>query len=218
MQVVSGAMGKERVHFEAPESSRLENEMQKFLVWFNQITEMDSILKAAIAHLWFVTIHPFDDGNGRIARAIADMQLSRSDQTQQRFYSMSAQIQKERNVYYETLEKTQKGILDITDWLLWFLACFGRALAASESTLFNVLNRATFWETHWDASLNERQRKMLAKLLNEFEGKLTTSKWAKMTKCSPDTALRDIQNLIDQNIVEKEEGGGRSTSYRLKDA
>ncbi len=216
MQVVSGAMGKERVHFEAPESARLENEMQKFLSWFNQVTDMDSILKAAIAHLWFVTIHPFDDGNGRIARAIADMQLSRSDQTKQRFYSMSAQIQKERNVYYDTLEQTQKGTLDITQWLLWFLACFDRALAASESTLFNVLNKATFWETHRDASLNERQRKMLVKLLDEFEGKLTTSKWAKIAKCSPDTALRDIQLLIEQNILEKEEGGGRSTSYKLK--
>jgi Fic family protein len=217
MQVVSGAMGKERVHFEAPDSARLESEMQKFLDWFNHFNEVDSVLKAAIAHLWFVTIHPFDDGNGRIARAIADMQLSRSDNSKQRFYSMSAQIQKERNVYYDCLEKTQQGTLDITDWLLWFINCFDRTLSASEGNVLGVLNKATFWEKHKAAMLNERQRLMLNKLMDGFEGNLTSSKWAKIAKCSPDTALRDIQSLINQGMLEKEAGGGRSTSYWIKE-
>ena len=216
MQVVSGAMGKEWVHFEAPEAARLESEMKKFLKWFNQPAEIDSIIKAAISHLWFVTIHPFDDGNGRIARAIADMQLSRSDQTKQRFYSMSAQIQKERKAYYDHLEKTQRGTLDITEWLLWFLNCFDRALKASDGNISGVLNKAAFWDKHRTVALNERHRIMLNKLMEGFDGKLTTSKWAKISKCSPDTALRDIQNLIDQGIMEKEPGGGRSTSYRIK--
>jgi Fic family protein len=215
MQVVSGAMGKERVHFEAPKAARLENEMKNFLKWFNQPAEIDSIVKAAIAHLWFVTIHPFDDGNGRIARAIADMQLSRSDQTKQRFYSMSAQIQKERQAYYDHLEKTQHGTLDITEWLLWFLNCFDRALMASDGNVSGVLNKAAFWDKHRTVALNERQRTMLNKLMDGFEGKLTSSKWAKITKCSPDTALRDIQSLIDLEILEKETGGGRSTSYSI---
>jgi Fic family protein len=215
MQVVSGAMGKERVHFEAPEAARLESEMKKFLKWFNSSEEIDSILKAAIAHLWFVTIHPFDDGNGRIARAIADMQLSRSDQSKQRFYSMSAQIQQERKVYYDCLEKTQRGSLDITEWLLWFLHCFGRALSASTQNVAGVMNKATFWEKHRTVALNPRQRNMLNKLMDGFEGKLTSSKWAKMTKSSPDTALRDIQSLIQAKMLAKEEGGGRSTSYRV---
>jgi Fic family protein len=216
MQVVSGAMGKERVHFEAPEAARLESEMKKFLKWFNSSEEIDSILKAAIAHLWFVTIHPFDDGNGRIARAIADMQLSRSDQTNQRFYSMSAQIQQERKAYYDCLEKTQRGTLDITDWLLWFLHCFGRALSASTQNVAGVMNKATFWEKHRTVALNPRQRSMLNKLMDGFEGNLTSSKWAKMTKSSPDTALRDIQSLMQAKMLEKEEGGGRSTSYKVK--
>ena len=216
MQVVSGAMGKERVHFEAPEATRLESEMKKFLKWFNSSEEIDSILKAAIAHLWFITIHPFDDGNGRIARAIADMQLSRSDQSKQRFYSMSAQIQQERKAYYDCLEKTQRGTLDITDWLLWFLHCFGRTLSASTQNVASVMTKATFWEKHRTAALNPRQRTMLNKLIDGFEGKLTSSKWAKMTKSSPDTALRDIQSLIQAKMLEKEEGGGRSTSYRVK--
>ncbi len=216
MQVVSGAMGKERVHFEAPEAARLENEMKKFLKWFNGAEEMDSILKAAIAHLWFITIHPFDDGNGRIARAIADMQLSRSDQSKQRFYSMSAQIQKERKAYYDHLEKTQRGALDITTWLLWFLHCFDRALTASSENVSGVLNKATFWEKHRTVALNPRQRTMLNKLMDGFEGKLTSSKWAKMIKSSPDTALRDIQSLMQAKMLEKEEGGGRSTSYKVK--
>lgn len=215
MQVVSGAMGKERVHFEAPEAVRLEREMKLFLKWFNSNEEIDSILKAAMAHLWFVTIHPFDDGNGRIARAIADMQLSRSDQTSQRFYSMSAQIQLERKAYYDCLEKTQRGTLDITEWLLWFLRCYGRALAASTQNVAEVMNKATFWERHRTVALNPRQRKMLNKMMDGFDGKLTSTKWAKMTKSSPDTALRDIQNLIEKGMLEKEEGGGRSTSYRV---
>ena len=216
MQVVSGAMGKERVHFEAPEAARLEREMKIFLKWFNQSKELDSLLKAAIAHLWFVTIHPFDDGNGRIARAIADMQLSRSDQSSQRFYSMSAQIQQERKAYYDCLEKTQRGTLDITGWLLWFLNCFGRTLSASTENVAGVMSKATFWEKHRIVALNDRQRKMLNKLMDGFDGKLTSSKWAKMTKSSPDTALRDIQSLIQAKMVEKEEGGGRSTSYKIK--
>lgn len=215
MQVVSGALGKERVHFEAPVAERLEKEMTLFLAWFNRPTSLDSILKAAIAHLWFLTIHPFDDGNGRIARAIADLQLSRSDQTNQRFYSMSAQILKERNAYYDHLEKTQQGTLDITPWLLWFLNCYDRALDASAENVGGVLNKAAFWEKHRAVALNERQRTMLNKLMDGFEGKLTSSKWAKMTKTSPDTALRDIQNLIDKGMLVKEEGGGRSTSYAI---
>ena len=216
MQVVSGAMGKERVHYEAPEATRLDVEMNTFLQWFNQATPMDPVLKAAIAHLWFVTVHPFDDGNGRIARAIADMQLARADGSRQRFYSMSAQIQRERNVYYEVLEKTQKGNLDITKWLLWFFDCLDRAISLSEENLSGVINKAKFWESHQAVALNERQRKMLNTLMDEFEGKLTSSKWAKIAKCSPDTALRDIQDLIEKRILEKDEGGGRSTSYKLR--
>jgi Fic family protein len=177
---------------------------------------MDTVLKAAIAHLWFVTIHPFDDGNGRIARAIADMQLARADGSRQRFYSMSAQIQRERNVYYEILEKTQKGDLDITKWLVWFVECLDRAISLSEENLSGVTQKAKFWEAHRGAALNERQRKMLNKLMDGFEGTLTSSKWAKIVKCSPDTALRDIQDLIEKRILQKEEGGGRSTSYKIK--
>ena len=216
MQVVSGAMGKERVHYEAPEAPRLSGEMSKFLKWFNATLSIDVVLKAAIAHLWFVTIHPFDDGNGRIARAIADMQLARADGTRQRFYSMSAQIQRERNDYYEILENTQKGNLDITGWILWFLECLDRAIASSEENLSGVINKAKFWETHQAVSLNSRQRKILNKLIDGFEGKLTSSKWAKITDSSPDTALRDIQDLIEKGILEKEEGGGRSTSYKIR--
>jgi Fic family protein len=215
MQVVSGAIGREKVHYEAPEAARLNVEMKKFLEWFNKTATMDAVLKAAIAHLWFVTIHPFDDGNGRIARAIADMQLARADASRQRFYSMSAQIQRERNVYYGMLEKTQKGNLDITNWLLWFIECLERAISLSEENLSGVTQKAKFWESHQAVALNERQRKMLNKLMDAFEGKLTSSKWAKIAKCSPDTALRDIHDLIEKEILEKEEGGGRSTSYKL---
>ncbi len=215
MQVVSGAMGKERVHYEAPKAARLSLEMNNFFEWFNQVTTMDPVLKAAIAHVWFVTIHPFDDGNGRIARAIADMQLARADGNRQRFYSMSAQIQREGNAYYEILEKTQKGNLDITKWLLWFLTCLDRAITLSEENLSGVTQKAKFWEVHKDVARNERQRTMLNRVMDGFDGKLTSSKWAKISKCSPDTALRDIQDLIERGILEKEEGGGRSTSYRI---
>lgn len=216
MQVVSGAMGKEKVHYEAPEARRLNVEMNAFLEWFNKSTTMDPVLKAAIAHLWFVTIHPFDDGNGRIARAIGDMQLARADGSHQRFYSMSAQIQRDRNGYYDVLEKTQKGNLDITKWLLWFIECLDRAISLSEENLSGVTQKAKFWGSHQGVALNERQRKMLNKLMDGFEGKLTSSEWAKIAKCSPDTALRDIQDLIEKGILEKEDGGGRSTSYRVK--
>lgn len=216
MQVVSGAMGKERVHFEAPEAARLEPEIRKFLDWFNHVNDTDPVVKAAVAHLWFVTIHPFDDGNGRIARAMTDMQLARADGSPQRFYSMSAQIQKERNAYYEILEKTQRGTLDITGWLVWFMECLHRAILTSEENLAAVMSKSQFWEKHRGNKLNTRQHTMINKLLDGMDGKLNTSKWAKMAKCSHDTALRDIQDLIDQDILEKEEGGGRSTSYKLK--
>jgi Fic family protein len=215
MQVVSGAMGRERVHYQAPDSEVLEPEMGKFLSWFNAHDLLDPVLKAGIAHLWFVTLHPFDDGNGRIARAITDLQLARADGSPQRFYSMSTQIRAERNDYYDILEKTQKGGLDITGWLEWFLKCLDRAIAATDSTLATVLRKARFWENPETNSLNERQRFMLNKLLDKFEGKLTSSKWAKMAKCSQDTAIRDIQDLIEKGILEKEAAGGRSTSYAL---
>jgi Fic family protein len=191
--------------------------MRQFINWFNEDKHMDPVIKSAVAHLWFVTIHPFDDGNGRIARAIADMQLSRADQSAQRFYSMSAQIRKERKDYYDILELTQKGSMDISNWLSWFLQCLGRALEASSETLSGVLQKARFWEKHATTILNQRQQLMLNKLLDGFEGKLNTSKWAKITKTSPDTALRDIQDLLNKKVLVKEVGGGRSTSYVLMD-
>jgi Fic family protein len=217
MQVVSGAMGKERVHFEAPDADRLEEEMRQFMNWFNEDTHMDSVLKAGVAHLWLVTIHPFDDGNGRMARAIADMQLSRADQSAQRFYSMSAQIRKDRKDYYDILEHTQQGSMDITHWLSWFLQCLDRALEASSETLAAVFKKARFWEKHARTILNQRQQLMLNKLLDGFDGKLNSSKWATITKTSPDTALRDIQDLLNKKVLVKEVGGGRSTSYTLRD-
>lgn len=216
MQVISGAMGRERIHYEAPEAVRLNTEMNLFLTWFNTVHQIDSVLKAAIAHFWFVTIHPFDDGNGRIARAITDMQLARSDGSAQRFYSMSAQIRKERNEYYNVLEKSQSATLDITAWIRWFMECLDRSIMATEEDLTGILRKAKFWEQQTTKLLNDRQRTMLNKLLDGFDGKLTTGKWSKITKCSPDTALRDIQFLMEQNILEKEDGGGRSTSYRIK--
>jgi len=216
MQVVSGPLGRERVHFEAPAAPRLDPEMSAFLKWFNADQPLDPVLKAALAHLWFVTIHPFDDGNGRIARAIADMALARSDQSTQRFYSMSAQIRLERKAYYDILEATQKGDLDITPWLEWFLGCLDRAIEGAEGTLSGVLQKARFWETHRDQTLSERQRNIINRLLDGFEGKLTSSKWAKLTKSSPDTALRDINDLIGKDILVRDPGGGRSTSYSLK--
>jgi Fic family protein len=215
MQVVSGPMGRERMHYEAPSAPRLEAEMSAFLKWFNDEAVLDPVLKAALAHLWFVTIHPFDDGNGRMARAIADMALARSEQSAQRFYSMSAQIRLERNAYYEILEATQKGDLDVTAWLEWFLGCLDRAIEGAEDTLSGVLRKARFWEAIKDQPLNERQRKVINRLLHGFEGKLTSSKWATLTKSSPDTALRDITDLIKRGILVRDPGGGRSTSYSL---
>jgi Fic family protein len=215
MQVVSGPMGKETVHFQAPDADVLALEMNKFLEWFNRESGMDPVIKAAIAHIWFVTIHPFDDGNGRITRAITDMQLARADRSAQRFYSMSSQIRNERKGYYEILEKTQKGTLDITAWLEWFLNCLDRALANTEETLGVVMRKARFWEKHSTISFNDRQRTMLNKLLDGFDGKLTSSKWAKITKSSQDSAGRDINDLVERGILVKEPGGGRSTSYLL---
>jgi len=216
MQVVSGAMGHERVYYQAPDSDLLADEMTAFLKWFNADTNMDAVIKAAIAHLWFVTIHPFDDGNGRVARAIADMQLARSDNSSNRFYSMSAQIRKMRNAYYDILERTQKGTLDVTEWLIWFLSCLDRALSATAETLDSVLQKASFWEKHNGVTLNERQKMMMIKLLDGFVGKLASSKWAKITKSSSDTAVRDINDLVQKGILQKDEAGGRSTSYSLK--
>lgn len=215
MQVVSGAMGKERVHFEAPASRLLPKEMKAFLKWFESGERIDPVLKAAVAHLWFVTLHPFDDGNGRIARAIADMQLARADGIPQRFYSMSGQIRLMRKEYYDVLERTQKGTLDITIWLEWFLRCFDAALKAADGTLSTVLKKAEYWSWLSSKTLNERQKRMINKLLDGFDGKLQTSKWAKITKTSHDTAHRDILDLIEQGVLEKEPEGGRSTSYRL---
>lgn len=215
MQVVSGPVGHERVHYQAPVATRLETEMPVFLDWFNTDTGIDLVLKAALAHLWFVTLHPFEDGNGRIARALSDMMLARSDGTPQRFYSMSAQIRLERKVYYDVLEQTQKGDLDITTWLAWFLDCLGRALDATRAELETVFRKARFWENSTTEGLNERQRLILNKLLDGFAGKLTTSKWAKIAKCSQDTALRDIQDLLGRGLLSKEAAGGRSTHYVL---
>ncbi|MCX5903214.1 MAG: Fic family protein [Proteobacteria bacterium] len=238
MQVVSGPAGRERVHFEAPEAARLVREMKDFLNWFNGSTlltmnhtiEIDPVLKAGIAHLWFVTIHPFDDGNGRIARAITDMQLARADGSAQRFYSISDMIRKERKAYYDVLEKIQKNThskntgsgsvrtsgIDITAWLEWFLACLDRAIDSTETTLADVFRKARFWELHPSGSINERQRMMIHKLFEGFEGKLTSSKWAQITKCSQDTALRDILALVEKGILVKDSAGGRSTGYLLK--
>jgi Fic family protein len=215
MQVVSGPVGRERVHYQAPPTKKLNREMQAFLKWFNRQTTIDPVLKAALAHLWFVTIHPFDDGNGRIARAITDMALARSEKSAQRFYSMSAQIRLERKAYYDTLEQTQKGTLDVTPWLTWFLDCLDRAFDGAEDTLASVLKKARFWETHASASFNDRQHAMINRLFNGFVGKLTSSKWAKIAKCSQDTALRDIDDLVKRGILAKEPGGGRSTNYSL---
>ena len=215
MQVISNPYGRQRVHYEAPAAALLDGEMPAFLAWFNAEDPIDAVLKAAIAHLWFVTIHPFEDGNGRIARAIADMALARSDRSAQRFYSMSAQIRLERKQYYDVLEKTQKDELDITPWLQWFLECLGRAFEGSATILRKVLNKAAFWKRHGDTSLNARQRDIVNRLLDGFTGKLTSSKWAKIEKCSPDTALRDINDLVDRKILRKDPAGGRSTSYSL---
>jgi Fic family protein len=216
MQVVSGPLGKEIVHYQAPSSDRIEPEMKKFFEWFENEKETDLVLKAAIAHLWFVTIHPFDDGNGRITRAITDMTLARSDKSIRRFYSMSAQIRVERNQYYEKLEKTQKGNSDITEWILWFLQCLINAIDSTDGTLSKILHKAEFWKIHSTTILNDRQQKIINRLLDGFDGKLTTSKWGKINKCSQDTALRDIQDLIKKDVLQKEASGGRSTNYELR--
>lgn len=224
MRVVSGPIGCERVHFVAPQADRLDGEMKGFLNWFRNSKDLDPVLKAGIAHLWFVTLHPFEDGNGRIARAIADMQLARADGSRERFYGMSVQIRQERNAYYDILEKTQKNTdvtkdgIDITPWFEWFLACLSRALDTTESTLANVFKKARFWESHMSVSINERQRTVINKLFDGFEGKLTTSKWSKITKCSQDTAWRDINDLIEKSVLIKDSAGGRSTSYLLKES
>ncbi len=216
MQVVSGPMGREKVHYEAPPEKHLNKEMKKFIVWANQDVGTDPVLHAAVAHLWFVTIHPFDDGNGRIARAVADWALARSENSAQRFYSMSSQIRIERKAYYDILEKTQKGDLDITSWIVWFLECLNRAFDGTEIILSSVLKKEQFWKRHAVAAMNDRQKLMVNKLLDGFKGKLTSSKWAALAKCSQDTAHRDIQGLIDKHILEKDAGGGRSTSYSLR--
>ncbi|WP_418420341.1 Fic family protein [Alistipes indistinctus] len=215
MQVVSGAMGKEKIHYEAPAANTVENEMDVFLKWFNEEEKTDLVLKSAIAHFWFIIIHPFDDGNGRMARAISDLLLARSDDTSQRFYSLSSQILAERKAYYDVLQKTQFSDGDITGWLVWYLNCLYRALQSTETTFQKVLHKADFWDKHIETELNARQRLMLNKMLDGFDGKLTSSKWAKITKASQQTALRDIQDLIDKNILQKEPQGGRSTNYEL---
>ena len=217
MRVVSGIIGKENIHFEAPPADIVDKEMGVFLDWFNKDTNIDLVLKAGIAHLWFVTIHPFEDGNGRIARAITDMLLAKSDGLPQRFYSMSTQIEKERKSYYDILEKTQKGSLDITEWLYWFLNTLKNSIINSEEILSVIIKKHRLWNTYGLQIKNERQKKILNKLLEGFKGKLTTSKWAKITKCSQDTALRDIQDLIEKGILVKSKQGGRSTSYELRE-
>lgn len=216
MQVVSGAMGKVRVHYEAVPAKDVNAEMDKFLSWFNdEHVVIDEVLKSALAHFWFIIIHPFDDGNGRIARAISDMLLARSENSPERFYSLSNQIQKEKNVYYETLKSVQHSDGNITKWLIWFLNCLKHALLETEESMQTILRKAEFWEKHKETPINERQRLMINKLFDDFFGKLTSSKWAKITKTSTDTALRDIKDLIKKGILQQEEGGGRSVNYKL---
>ena len=219
MQVVSSGYGREQVHFGAPSADTLSDELEKFLSWFNtspnEQENIDLVIKAGIAHLWFVTIHPFDDGNGRLTRAITERALAQSDDSAQRFYSMSAQIFKQRNDYYKILERTQKGVTDITEWLVWFLQTLEQALIAAQTTADKIIDKASFWQTHRQHALNTRQVTMLNALLTDFYGKLTTKKWAMMTKCSIDTALRDINDLIEKGMLKKSEASGRSTSYEV---
>jgi len=217
MQVVSGPIGRQKVHFEAPPAARLGMEVDQFLAWLNADTADQPVLKAGLAHLWFVTLHPFDDGNGRIARAIGDLLLARADGSAERFYSLSAQIQRERKDYYDILERTQKGTLDITEWLAWFLDALHRAIDHAQLTLNVVLSKASFWRYWASTPFNERQIKLLNRLLDGFDGKLTSSKWAAIAKCSPDTALRDISELVASGVLKKSAAGGRSTSYELAD-
>jgi len=215
MQVVSGAMGKETIYYEAPAANRVPEEMGKFFAWYNEQREEESLVRAAISHFWFVTIHPFDDGNGRIGRAITEMELSRSDQSSDRFYSMSSQIFSERKDYYEQLESAQKSGLDITQWIEWFLGCLSRAIDASEVNMDSVLEKARIWENINHFSINERQKKVINRLLDDFEGNLTSSKYSRIAKCSKETAIRDIQDIMAKKNLIKNDGGGRSTSYRL---
>lgn len=217
MQVVSGPIGRERVHFEAPVAERLDGEMTRFLHWFESGPSLDPVLKAGVAHFWFVTVHPFDDGNGRIGRAIADMALARADRSRERFYSMSSQIESERKEYYRQLETTQRAGLDITAWLAWFLACLERALVAAEASTEAVLFKARLWDRVNRGQVNERQRLVINRMLSGFEGFLTTSKYAKLAKCSNDTALRDITELAGRGVFVRNPAKGRSTSYRLTD-
>lgn len=215
MQVVTGPVGRERVHFEAPPAGRLDDEMRQFLEWFNSDARTEPVLKAALAHLWFVTIHPFDDGNGRMARAIADMSLARSEGSSRRFYSMSTEIRDERGEYYRILEQTQRGTMDVTTWMEWFLGCLTRAIAGAQTALSGAIDKARYWEQLRDLPLNDRQRLVINRLLEGFDGKLTTSKWATLTKSSNDTALRDIQQLVDRGVLVRSPAGGRSTWYSL---
>lgn len=215
MQVVSGAMGMERVHYQAPAADRVPSEMERFISWVNNDKLTDAVLKAALAHLWFVSIHPFDDGNGRIARALTDMLLARSENCGKRFYSVSAEMKLRQKEYYDVLERTQHGDGEITEWLLWFLHCFEQALDSAADTLSSVLRKADFWERNRNVSFNERQRKLLNMQFDGFFGKLTTSKWAKIAKCSTDTALNDIRDLVAKGVLKKTEEGGRSTNYVL---
>jgi Fic family protein len=215
MQVISGAIGKEIVHYQAPKASRIAKEMKRFFLWYNDQKNEESLIRAAVSHFWFVTIHPFDDGNGRIGRAITEMELSRSDQSEDRFYSMSAQIFKERKDYYEQLKIAQKSRLDITSWVEWFLGCLSRSIDSSENHLKGILEKTKIWEKVNKFVLNERQKKVINKLLDNFEGNLTSIKYSRMTKCSKETAIRDIQDLMKKSILIKNEFGGRSTSYRI---
>ncbi|MDR2689480.1 MAG: Fic family protein [Azoarcus sp.] len=216
MQVVSGPVGLRKVHYQAPPAEVLPVETAKFLSWANEETGEPALVKAGLAHLWFVTLHPFDDGNGRIARAVGDLFLARADGSPQRFYSLSAQIQRDRKDYYDVLERTQKATLEVTGWLSWFLAALGRAITSAQGTVDAVLVKARFWQRWAGTPLNERQVKLLNRLLDGFEGKLTSSKWAAIAKCSPDTALRDITQLLEQGVLKRSPGGGRSTGYELK--
>jgi len=217
MQVVSGPIGRERVHFQAPDAVRVGDEMSRFLEWFESPQAIDPVLKAGVAHFWFVTIHPLDDGNGRIARAIADMVLSRADGTKDRFYSLSSGIEAQRKEYYQRLEAAQRGSLDITAWLAWFLSCFDRTIEDADASLGSVLHKARLWQRINTRPVNERQRKVINRMLDDFQGHLNTSKYAKLVRCSKDTALRDIRELLERGIVVKNSAGGRSTSYRLAD-
>ena len=217
MRVVSGPPGRERVHFEAPDAARVDAEMARFLQWFNGAGDLDPVLQSAVAHLWFVTIHPFDDGNGRIARAIADQLLARSDRTPERFYSLSSGIEAERNAYYVQLESAQRGSLDITAWIAWTLGCLDRVLDGADATLATVLYKAMLWRRIDEGPVNERQRRVLGRMLGDWQGYMTSSKYARLAKCSTDSALRDLRELVGRGILVRNEGGGRSTSYRLAD-